>query len=265
MKFSQETLMAYADGELDADTRRAIESAMASDAEVAAQVERHRLLKSKLSAAFDPVLDEPIPSRLLEAAKSSPATNAPSPAVPRRPGEGTITDLSAARAAKTESARKRNWSWPEWTSIAASLLIGLFAGRAVLQTPDSPTSSTLVATTNGEIVATGALAAALSEQAGGAQGNSSVDIGLSFRAKSGEYCRTFSARDTGALAGVACRDADQWRVHALTQGEAEAAGGDYRMAGTHLPPLIRQAVEGAIDGEALDAEQEAAARSRGWK
>ena len=37
MKFSDETLMAYADGELDAATRAAIEDEMAHDPQIAAE------------------------------------------------------------------------------------------------------------------------------------------------------------------------------------------------------------------------------------
>lgn len=250
MKLSPETLMAYADGELDAATRRVIEAAMATDEEIAEQIERHRKLRAELGNAFDGVLGEPVPDRLLEAAQSSPKRT-----------EHKVVDLVRLRAVKTQTGTRRRWSWPEWTSIAASLLIGLVLGRVALQS--SP--SNLVATEGSRIVAAGELAAALSERTGGGQANdSAVAIGLSFRSKSGEYCRTFTARQEGALAGFACRESDRWRVHTLMQADSKSTG-DYRMAGTELPPPILQAVEQAIDGEALDAQAEAAARERGWR
>ena len=43
MRFSDEMLMAYADGELDLVARAEIEAAMAKDPAVARAVERHRL------------------------------------------------------------------------------------------------------------------------------------------------------------------------------------------------------------------------------
>src|SRR5262245_21219445 len=64
MKFSPETLMAYADGELDAETRRAIEAEMAVDPQVAQEVERHRAMRAEVGGAFAGVLDEPVPDRL---------------------------------------------------------------------------------------------------------------------------------------------------------------------------------------------------------
>ena len=118
MKFSQDTLMAYADGELDRETRRAIEAEMAIDPQVAREVERQRALRADVGAAFAGVLDEQVPDRLLRATtKSKPA------------------------------AQRRQWAWPEWTSIAASLVIGVLAGRAMLQSPGA--KQDLIATGSG--------------------------------------------------------------------------------------------------------------------
>ncbi|MGH8239661.1 MAG: anti-sigma factor family protein, partial [Steroidobacteraceae bacterium] len=61
MKFPPETLMAYADGELEVETRRAIEAEMAIDPEVAQEVERHRAMRTEVGGAFAGVLDEPVP------------------------------------------------------------------------------------------------------------------------------------------------------------------------------------------------------------
>lgn len=247
MQFSDETLMAYADGEVDADTRRQIEAAMAADPAIAERVARHRALRVDLGAAFGGVLDEPIPSRLLDAANSSPT--------PTR--SATVTDLSAARAAKSGGQGSRTWSWPEWTAIAASLLIGVLAGRSALQ----PGQSEMFATRSDGIIATGELSAALDRQLSGTATGGDVHIGLSFRAKDGNYCRSFAA---GTAAGFACREDAQWRVRALNEAGAPAAGGEYRMAGSELPPAVLAAIDDVMEGEALDREQEQAAREHGW-
>ena len=47
MTFSEETLIAYADGELDAATRAALEAALASDPQLAQRIERHRALRAR--------------------------------------------------------------------------------------------------------------------------------------------------------------------------------------------------------------------------
>lgn len=243
MQFSDETLMAYADDEVDADLRRQIEAAMALDPSIAERIAKHRGLRVDLGAAFNGVLDEPIPDRLLDAADSSPAT---------------VTNLNAARAAKQRAAHPRRWSWVEWTSIAASLVIGILAGRTALQ----PAHSDLFATNADGIVARGELSAALTDQVGDADKDAEVRIGLTFRATSGEYCRTFA---TASAAGFACREPNEWKVRAMSEGTANPKGGEYRMAGTEMPPAILAAVEQNMAGEALDREQEQAARARDWK
>jgi hypothetical protein len=246
MQFSDETLMAYADGEVDADTRRQIEAAMALDPTIAERVARHRALRMDLGAAFGGVLDEPVPSRLLDAANSSPASN-----------RATVTDLSAARAAKSGGKKTGNWAWPQWTAIAASLLIGVLAGRSALQ----PSGSEMFAPGEGGIIATGDLSAALDNQLSGTSADANVRIGLSFRSKGGNYCRSFAA---GSAAGFACHEDAQWRVRALNETRARGADGEYRMAGSELPPAILTAIDDVMEGDALDKEQERAARERGW-
>lgn len=249
MKFSDETLMAYADGELDTQMRREIEAAMASDANVARQVARFKATRAELAEAFGGLLDEPLPGRLLDAANCAPA------------GSRVVTDLSAAREAKAARSEQRRWSWPEWTSMAASLLLGLAAGRTLL----FDSNQDLLATRDRSIVAGGALARALDQQVGGASADNSVAVGLSFKARSGEYCRAFATRGGQALAGLACKDGERWQVEAIEQVGERTATDNFRMAATELSPAILQAISARIEGEALDAEQEAAARERGWK
>lgn len=248
MQFSDETLMAYADGELDAEQRRQIEAAMALDPTLVDRIAKHRGLRVELGAAFSGVLDEPIPDRLLDTANAATPSG--------KSGSASVTDLGAVRATKHHAAHPRRWSWPEWTSIAASLLIGILAGRSALQ----PAKSDMFATGADGIVATGELSVALTDRIGAAE-NAKVQIGLSFRTASGEYCRTFAA---GSAAGLACREANEWQVRALSESPAAPQRGEYRMASTDLPPAILAAVEQNMAGEALDHEQEQAARARGW-
>ena len=64
MKYSDEILMAYADGELEEPRRSEVEHAVRADPALAAIVERHRALRRDVFSAFAGVLDEPVPPQL---------------------------------------------------------------------------------------------------------------------------------------------------------------------------------------------------------
>ncbi len=245
MTFSEETLMAYADDELDPPTRAAVEAAMAADPELARRVARHKELRNRVRSAFDKVLDEPLPDRLIATARTAPTDRREDNVIPLR-------RKSAPR-----------WSWPQLGSIAASLVVGAILGQLLLR---ASTTGPIIAR-DGQLLAGGALAHALSNQLASDHAQQApVQLGVSFRSKSGEYCRTFLLREQSALAGVACRDREEWRVQVLAQnGQAAADSGQYRPAGSALPRVVLQAVEEQIVGEPLDAAAEAAARSKDWR
>lgn len=246
MTFSDETLIAYADGELDPVTRAALEAAMTDDPALAERVARHRALRTRLESAFAPILTEPVPERLLASARGAAAqpSSAKVVALPLRP-----------------RAPRAHWSWPQWGAIAASLIVGaLLSPLLPRATGDRP----LVDARGGHMLAGGILARALSEQLASTQpAGAPVRIGVTFREHGGAYCRTFALREPGELAGLACRAQDSWRIEALALRAAES-GGAYRQAASALPPAVAGTLADLIEGEPLDAAAEAAARTRGW-
>jgi hypothetical protein len=247
MTFSDEVLMAYADHELDERTRMAVESAMASDPEIARRIAQHRALRQRLRAAFDPVLDEPVPQELIELARNAPAPSA-------APAKAPVIALPRRLAGRR--------SLPQWAALAASLLIGILAGRLAFRTGGPGP----IATHDRHMVASGLLADALTRQLASQQrATQPVQIGVSFRSKSGNYCRTFSMR-APAMAGLACHAADGWRLEVLSGIAAQEVGaGSYRQASSSLPPALVSAVSDEISGAPLDASAEAAARRRDWR
>ncbi|HKT71815.1 MAG TPA: hypothetical protein VJQ47_02930 [Steroidobacteraceae bacterium] len=243
MRFSDETLMAYADGELDAQTRATIEAALATDPEVAAIVARHRALREQLRATFDPVLEEQVPDRLATIARTAP-TRRETNVIPLRP------------------KAVRRWDWAHGGAVAASLVLGILAGQLVHRGPDSGP----VATRDGLLVAGTTLSAALSSQLTSDQPREApIQIGVSFRAKSGGFCRSFLWRGPSSLAGLACHDRDGWRMEMLMPASAvTGADGGYRQASSAMPRAILQAVDERIEGEPLDAHGEREASSHDW-
>jgi hypothetical protein len=255
MNFSDETLMAYSDGELDPQARSAIEAAIASDPDVARRVARHLALAARVRSGFDPVLREAVPRRLKDAGAG--IAGAPDS---DRAEAAARDDIAIARAAKRDGS-KRTWSWPQWSAVAASLVIGVMAGR--LGESDRPPSP--MAMDGSGVVARGALERALSTQlASGQAGDAPVRIGSTFRSRSGEYCRTFVL--SNEVAGLGCRAGADWRLPVIARSPAAPeSSGTYRQAAGNVPPAVMHAVEERIAGHALDAREEAAALQGGWK
>lgn len=239
MKLTDEMLMAYADGELDARQRAAIERAMLADPAVADAVARHQALRRDVFDAFAGILDEPVPERLRVQ-------------VPKQ--ADNVVPLAAAR----ERAQRRRFSWPEWGALAATLAIGVLAGGAGWHVLGDDAGPVMVAQAGG-VAARGELADALSSELAAAP-KGDVRIGVSFVSNGGEYCRSFTM---GGTAGLACRSGGEWRIPVLAEGQQ--VGTQYRQAAAQLPPAVLEAIDERIAGAALDAPGERAARDRGWK
>jgi len=241
---NDERLMAYLDGELDAAERAAAEREIAADPALTERVRAQQALRARLQAAYAPVLDEPLPERLLAATRGTPAK--------------VVVDLAAAREARQP---QRRWRWAEWGAMAASLITGVIGGQLLLAPDD-----TLLSGKDGSLVAGGPLARALTEQlASVPPAGSKVQIGTSFMAKSGRYCRSFVLAQNAPLAGLACRDGDAWTLQLVAPAAKPESGGGYRMAASALPPALLKAIDEQIQGAPLDAPAEQAARQRGWR
>ena len=242
-----DTLQAYVDGELGAADRARIDAALVQDDALARRVRQARALNAQLRAAFDPVLEEPVPARfsaLLRARTALPTSLA---AVEG----GRIADAARRRA-------RRRWLMPG-AALAASvalLAVGMWWWRA---------GDGLVRMRNGVPYAAGILDHALDrELASEPDAHAAVAVGLSFRAVDGHVCRTFTVRTPLARVGLACRSAAGWALPVLDPA-APPEGGDLRQAASSLTPAVQAAVDARLRGEVFDARQERAARAAGWR
>lgn len=240
MRFSDEMLMACADGELDLVARAEIEAAMAADPAVARTVLRHRNLAAMLRGAYEPMLDEPLP-----------------PALAALAGDEDAIDAVAPAAVRGWTIGVGRWQVPAWIAIAASVLVGLFVGMSLSGDEATPYKETPAG-----IVARGELAVGLETALASAPGGSNVAIGASFRSRDGRYCRSFTFRHGTSVAGVACRGREDWKIEILA--DMPAGSGAAPGVATMPAPVLR-AVDTAIDGEPLDARAEAEARDSGWR
>ncbi|MBQ4853518.1 hypothetical protein IMW82_02320 [Rhodanobacter sp. B2A1Ga4] len=243
-----DTLQAYVDGELDASATARIDAALAHDAVLARRVRQARDVRAQLHAAFDPVLDEPVPTRL-SALLQPPSARAAIPVTLPAGGQ---------RTAATRHRVPRRWFVPG-AALAASvalLAVALWSWRA---------SDELVRMHGGQSFAAGALERALDHAlASEPEPNAPVAIGLSFRSTDGRICRTFVLRPAPARAGLACHGDTGWALPVLGAA-APPEGGELRQAASALPPAVQAAVDARLRGNVFDARQERAARDAGWR
>lgn len=226
MTYSREEIAAFADGELEGTRQAEVAAAVAADPDLAEQVRAHRALRERLSSHFAPLMAAPLPERLVRPLQ-------------QRDAVVNLSDIREKRRARSFA----RWAWLAGPALAASLVLALL----MQQGHGSPIGGDLALALDRQLVA---------EQAPGAPQR----ILLSFRNTSGEYCRAFTSL---ALSGIACRDADGWRLEQKASG-ARPDESDYRMAGSSAAELLERA-QAMADGPALDADKERRAREEGWR
>jgi hypothetical protein len=234
MTHDRGTVRAYVDGELDDVTAARIAREAAEDADLAAQIEAERALRTKLGAHFAPILDEPVPEHL-----TAPLEDA-----------RKIVSLEEVRQRRFGfNARTLRWAGP---AIAAALVLALLIpgfGGGQTETRDGLTfaSNDLARALDSQLVA---------EQRQGSE----TRVLLSFADDAGTLCRGFARAD---LSGIACREDGGWHLRVQRDG-VDIAANDYRQASS-VDSAIMAAAQNMAAGPALDARQEAAAKARGWR
>jgi hypothetical protein len=237
MTASRESLMAFIDGELSSEEERRVAAEIAASPALNAYVEEQRALKSRVDADFAPILTAPVPERFERMVIDAPVSRAAGPR--RNPFSMQLPRL-----------------WIPAAAAAAGIAIGIGLSNLV--------GGAMMESRNGALLATGGLARILSTQLAASQSaTASTRVGLSFRNKDGNFCRTFqTAVATNALAGIACREEGDWRILATAATQADA--GEFRQAASSLPNNLRATLNSMISGKPLNAAAERTARSHNW-
>jgi hypothetical protein len=177
-----EILMAYVDDTLEPEQRREVEAALATDPDAREIVAQLRRSSELLGESLDDILDQPVPQRLVDAARGRS-----SKVVTLRP----------------RTAPLRNMNWPGLAAAASILLVvGIAAGRLWVSEP--PHGTTMAAMLP--------LQQALEHQESGVawtdpDSGMTITPILTFRAADGRPCREFERQQRdGEVFGVACRD-----------------------------------------------------------
>ncbi len=233
-----EKFFAWLDGELEGAESAEMAARVEADPELSALAHQHRAMQSRLRSAFDAVSTAPLPERLRKAASPAPSN---------------LVELAEQRERRLRP--KRFGGLPQWAMIAATLVLGIFLGTMVPERDGPP-----VEIQDGRMYAASSLDRALDTELASAPSDETIRIGLSFRDSGGSICRSFSG---SAATGLACRDGGRWRVRGLFPA-GEGQGSDYRMA-AGMDPNLAALVGATMAGEPMDANQERAARERGWR
>lgn len=230
---SQDTLMAYVDGELSPEARDAIDAEAARDPGLREAIQRERLLRSKLAGLYSPAMEEEVPERLVRMLQ---------------PVDETVV------AIKPRTTERQTHYWPTLTAMAASLVLGLFLGPALV--PDGNPE-----TGGATLQIDGQLATALQTQLASEQGpQDAVQIGISFIGPENEICRTFEAADT---AGLACRSGDRWQMRLLAPKDS-SPDTEYQRAST-ASALVMSSAQEMIASQPMGADEERQARDAEWR
>ncbi|MGJ9416927.1 anti-sigma factor family protein [Massilia sp. CMS3.1] len=246
MKFSDELLIAFVNGELAEPARAAVERALRADPAIAARVSQLRARRSRVYGVVAGGRD---------GGTHAHAHGAPSGA--------KVVQLDMVRAARhgllpTPAPPAPTWTPRHWSALAAALVAGTLAGGFGWHAWQGEAELASLSGADGALVAQGHLASALSAQLASPGPSGRVRIGISFLAKDGKYCRSFVMDTT---AGLACHEGGAWKIPVLAQGAAGAAW----MDGSGLPPAVLDAIDGHIAGAPLGPAAERAALARGWK
>jgi len=237
-EFDDETLMAFADGELDEAQSQALEEALATDDALAERLAVFLDSRRLVGDALKPLIDEPVPEALLVSVRRM-AEDAQRAA--DKPQDNVVAFQPRQQSVAAPTARR--WLMPLAASVVAVItgIIGFSVGRMGPPPADSGAE----------------IASALDREASGndialdASGKV-LHVIATFRDERGDVCREYELKEpAGRTLTIACRQQDGWTTRlALT---APAADG-------YVPASSQETVDAYLAsiqaGAPLSAEEE---------
>lgn len=242
LEFDDETLMAFADGELDEATAARLEAALEEDELLAIRLAEFLESRIAVASAMKPLINEPVPEAL-HASVQRMVENA------KQRTEQKIVAFSSRRASEPMTLRQA-WLMPVAASIVAAVagIGGFMLGREI-----GP-----AATGNGDA----ALAGLLDREASGrdivlGETGDIIQVISSFRDEQGDICREYDLKRQGAsTVSIACRENGTW-VTRLALSAPRAEG--------YTPASAQETIDAYLAsiraGTPMSAEEERAALS----
>jgi hypothetical protein len=248
---SDETLMAYADGELSPAARRSVRQALARDPSLAQKLDSFVATgRLNLADAFDSILSEPIPPHLLTAIWGPNRTFAKA-AHPLSQLVDRIRRLPGI-------LRMPTWSLAAVPALSIGLVLGTLGIWLVRP------GGGLVREMDGRLVATGPLQQVLETIPSGTPvraGQRTLLAESTFYSQRKEWCREYELHMSAdnRFKGLACRSRDgAWRVDIHARARSATA---YAPAGHGV---VADAVEKLMQGQPLELEAENRLIKEAW-
>jgi hypothetical protein len=241
--FTDEELGAYLDGGLHPRVRTEIESELAENTELRAQVAR----VARLNAAVREVIGEvePAPDKFVRIVNDE---------FDRREGGNVI-----AMRRKT-SDRIAQWRTP----IAAGLALFVTAAGGYWAGVGSQNNVAGLSVVASGTPLFSAIETTLSGEAADVQGQTLTPV-LSFTAADGRACREVEVSAGGEQStAILCRDAADWRVEILVASAAPSGSG-YVTVGDEAGAAVEQVYSRLGGAGAMSADEERAMMARDWQ
>jgi hypothetical protein len=273
---SDEVLMAYADGELLEPEAIAVRERARHDPAIAGRIAMFKASRKVLSAVFDPVLDAPVPQRLIDAVQALGRENgAVRSDTPRRQtGSGVVWLRGWRQRAMASLPDVAAWLGG-WRQLAVAASVACFVGIVggwLLGTSgwwqdDSTSLAAQVASLPEPVLD------ALDRLPSGQRATARFDglgvaelLPIASYENGGSVCREFeisrpSTEGPQAVRGVVCRSDGRWLLKALADLTTSKAQGDvYRPAsgGEDLAPVLGL-------GRSLSQQEERQFLANGWR
>jgi hypothetical protein len=214
-EFTDEDLMAYADGELTEDRAAALDLALASDPALAERLGLFVDTRSIAADALRPLLDAPVPDHLVQRVRDL-AARADAIAGPEAPDSKVV-------AFPVRTQNRPVWQLP----IAASIALAIGAGTGLmLRGPDAPGSPLQIAAVTDPAI-TDALATLPSGASLPLADGGRIEAIATFQAEDNALCREFEYDQSGGttFVSIACHDGQAWQMRlAIASAPADETG-----------------------------------------
>lgn len=269
---SDETLMAYVDGELADDQARAVEHFLATHPEAAQRLSVFEGTGRNLGALLDGAIPEQLPERLISAVRADVSpVSWPFSSPDSSPDSSNVIPLRKVTA-PPNSTRSPRWA------IAAGL--ALVAGGSALWLSHTSTQPPQGFDLASVVDPSGSAREGLKLALDTVTSNSSAKIAglaietvirpeFTFTSKSGTFCRQYILTQREAsVAGVACRrDGGVWHaeLHGPIKSNAAQTPGQIVPAGRETSQDIDALVDRLISGDVLSTLAEAGMIKNGWR